>query len=87
MVTGREAVKKWGGGGWWGGGGVGGGGGGEEKSGIRVFIGAWYLSTRLAGGWFEKMGTLNTNKDTAPLRTWRLEEQLRSTTAIKLHLI
>ena len=28
----------------------------RKKSGIRVFIEAWYLSTRLAGGWFEKNG-------------------------------
>ena len=41
--------------------------GGGKKSGIRVFIEAWYLSTRLPGGWFEKIRTLNTNEDTSPL--------------------
>ena len=43
--------------------------GGGKKSGIRVFIEAWYLSTRLPGGWFEKIRTLNTNEDTSPLMT------------------
>ena len=40
---------------------------GRNKSGIRVFIEAWYLSTRLPGGWFEKIRTLNTNKGSSPL--------------------
>ena len=40
--------------------------GGEEKSGILVFIEAWYLSTRLARRLDEKVGTLNTNINTVP---------------------